>query len=144
MSSIYGRDGGASPYHCVWEWSDDSRFYVGHGYGLTPWSDFEPRPGTELEAWSKAGVVLDWSLAPRMPLTRSAAAQVAGLLRRLRRDQGFTLVRNRVYRGPGPTRPAGGCPSVHALARRLGVSWRQAAKFADSAGSDDFDDDAAA
>lgn len=100
-----------------------------------------PCAGAALAAWPTLQVCND--LAPASMLDKPTAAAVARLLRSIRRREGVRILHDRPFRR-GPARPAGGEVSIRALARRLGVSWRQAAKFADSAGSGDFDDDAAA
>jgi len=127
---------GTSPFHCVWEWRfPDNRRFIGWGVGFSPWLSFTPLSGSEIEAWLREGQpVLDWSLIPSVPLTHSTAVGVCQLARKLRRDQGLTLVRHRAYGPFCRPRPitVGGItfPSETAASRALGISRRQVANLA--------------
>jgi len=128
---------GASPSHCCWEWQfPNSRRFISYGFGLSPWLNFVPLPGSEIEALlcEDRQPVLDWSLVPSVPLTNSTAVAVCQLVRKLRRDQGLILVRHRAYGrigGPLPITVAGVTfASETAASQALRISRRQVANLA--------------
>ena len=133
MGNNANREGGALPYHFVWEWRwSNRRVYIGWGVGLSPWTNFTAVAGSDLEALLReATPCLDWTLVPSTGFTRPAVVEVAKLLRKVRRNQGFTLVRSRPYAGAGlhPV-PLGGYRSMRAAARALGISRYAAAAAA--------------
>ena len=106
--------------------------------GVPPWErtwlQRERQPGT-LGVWLRSlseAPALDWETVPTSPLTASAAAQLAKLLRR----RGGPWLSGRDYLGSGPWRPCLGFPSVRAAAAAMGVSRRRIYQMA---GLGDYD-----
>ena len=122
----------------VWEFRDATRTWITWSVGYDPPT---PRAGSAAAAWPTLQVCNE--LAPSVMIDKVTAAGVARLLRTIRRREGLVILHERPFRGPSPPRAAGGEVSIRALARRLGCSRRQAAKFADSRDSADFGGDAA-
>ncbi len=126
-----GNFNGCLAGHRVWEFRNATQTWITWSVGFDPPT---PRAGTAAAAWSTLTACSD--LAPSVMLDKVTAANVARLLRSIRRREGLQVLWDRPFRGPSPPTPAGGEPSIRALARRLGVSRRRAARFSDCGDSD--------
>ena len=120
----------------VWEFRSESATWIVWRVGYDPPT---PRAGSAAAAWPTLTPCTD--LTPCVLVDKVTAANVAKLMRRIRRDQGLVVLHDRDFVRPGPAKPVGGCRSIRELSRTLGVSFRRARSiYADSL---DLDGDAA-
>jgi hypothetical protein len=126
---------GCANFSRVWEFRvpGDHRTWITWSVGYD-----EPRPvaGAVLAWFAECNPRPDLSLAPAVFLPRPGAIALAKLLRRIRRRDGLTVLHDRTYGGSRPMRPACDCRSIRSLAAKLGISRRQASKYA---GYSDYD-----
>lgn len=115
----------------VWEFRSETATWIVWSVGHDPPT---PRAGSAAAAWRTLTPCTD--LAPSVMLDKSTAANVAKLLRTIRRREGLTILHDREFGRRGPAKPIGGCRSIRELSRLLGVSFRRARSIY-AASSDD-------